>query len=83
MQNDAALVQPVIFQLDFARGGKLGRPGSGSPFLWVMPPRGGRILAQEPELAPLGKFFRKVGEDFGEDLAFASLRTSDAGQPDP
>jgi hypothetical protein len=44
MQNDAAFVRPVIFQLDFARGGKLGRPGTGSRFLWVMPPRGGWIL---------------------------------------
>jgi hypothetical protein len=45
--------------------------------------RSRRTFAQQPELPPLRKFFRKVGEDFGEDLAFASLRASDACQPDP
>jgi hypothetical protein len=34
-------------------------------------------------MPPLGKFLWKVSKDFGEDLAFASLRASDACQPDP
>lgn len=81
MQNDTAFVQPVILQLDLAGGGKRGRSGTRSRFLRTR--RGGRALAQQPKLPPLGKFFREVSQDFGEDLAFASLRVSDACQPDP
>jgi hypothetical protein len=83
MQYDAAFVQPVIFELDCAREGKRVWSGTWSRFLCMIRRRCGRTLAQEPESPPLGKFFRKVGEDFGEDLAFASLRASDARKPDP
>jgi hypothetical protein len=45
--------------------------------------RCGHILVHDPKPAPLRKFFWKVGEQFGEDLAFATLRAADARQPDP
>ncbi len=44
--------------------------------------RSGTLL-QQPQLAPLGKFFGKVSKDVGEDFALASLGPSNARQPDP
>ena len=44
--------------------------------------RGSR-LGNQPQVLPLGEFFRKVCQDVGEDFAFAALRTPDAGQPNP
>jgi hypothetical protein len=41
------------------------------------------IRGDEPELAALGELVGEIGEEFGEDFAFASLRAANAGQPDP
>ena len=38
---------------------------------------------QQPQPPAFGKFFREIGEDFGEDFALAALRAANAGQPDP
>jgi hypothetical protein len=38
---------------------------------------------EQPQELALGKFFREVGEEFGEEFAFAALRAANARQPDP
>src|SRR5580698_5099255 len=70
MEHDSALVQPVVNQLDFTRR-------------WIRPGARRIRIGNEPKPLAFREFFREIGKNIGEDLAFAALRTANAGQPDP
>jgi len=43
----------------------------------------GACAGEEPDLLAFCKFFGEIGEDFGQNFAFASLRFANPRQPDP
>jgi hypothetical protein len=74
MKNDAAFMQPVGDELGFDGGwrhlcARLGKRRFG--------------VGDKPEATAVGKSLREIGEDVGEDLAFAALGAADASEPDP
>jgi hypothetical protein len=92
VKDDAALVQPVVDELDFARigrgfripGPKIGTWGTldlslvlGAWFSCEV------IGGEEPEAAAFGEFFGEIGEEIGEDFAFAALRAAYTRESDP
>jgi hypothetical protein len=70
VEDDSALVQPMGLELNFARSGI----GFGARRLRV---------GDQPRLLAVGKSLGEIGEDVGEDFAFAALRAANAGQPSP
>jgi hypothetical protein len=44
---------------------------------------GGIRIGDKPKLLSLGKFLGEIGEDIGEDFAFAALGAANAGKPNP
>jgi len=40
------------------------------------------VSGDEPEIAAVGEFLRKIGEDVGEDFALAALGAANARKPD-
>ena len=73
VQDHAALMGPMAMS-STSRGSEPSGPRPRAPAC---------LLRKQPKALPVGELFRKVGENLGEDFAFASLGSPNPRQPNP